>query len=132
LALIDETTPSGHGAGALPSVRRGGQAAPDGVRFGDWPPPSGNGNDSQRTDQYGSVRAMSIGVSVFLIALGAIFAFALRFNSRYIDLPVVGYVLMAAGAIGIVVTLLLRQRRRVRISEDGRTVEEIDPPTDGL
>jgi hypothetical protein len=75
---------------------------------------------------------MSIGVSVFLIALGAIFAFALKFDSRLVDLNVVGYVLMAAGVIGLAVTLMLRQRRRIRITQDGRTVDEVEGPPDAL
>ncbi len=74
---------------------------------------------------------MSIGVSVFLIAVGAIFAFALKFDLAYIDLKVIGYVLMAAGVIGLVVIFSLRQRRRVRVTQDGR-VEEIDGPTNGV
>ena len=73
---------------------------------------------------------MSIGVSVFLIALGAIFAFALRFESSLFDLRVIGYVLMGAGVIGLVVTLLLR-RRRVRVVENGRTVvDEVESGTE--
>ena len=75
---------------------------------------------------------MSIGVSVFLIAVGAIFAFALKFDSRLVDLNVVGYVLMAAGVIGLAVTLMLRQRRRIRITQDGRTVDEVEGPPDAL
>lgn len=74
---------------------------------------------------------MSIGVSIFLIALGAIFAFALKFDSAYLDLNVIGYVLMAAGVIGLVVTLMLRQRRRVRLTQDGRVVEDADGPVEG-
>jgi hypothetical protein len=75
---------------------------------------------------------MSIGVSVFLIALGAIIAFALNVKSKVIDLQVVGWVLMAAGAIGLVVTLMMWQRRRsVRVVENGRerTIDEIESPS---
>jgi hypothetical protein len=69
---------------------------------------------------------MSIGVSVFLIALGAIFSFAITADSLFgfLDLDVLGYILMAAGAIGLVVTLYLRQRKRVRVLKNGKTVEE--------
>lgn len=74
---------------------------------------------------------MSIGVSVFLIALGAIFAFALKFESSLFDLNVVGYVLMAAGAIGLTLTLLVRRRRSVRVIENGRTiVDEVESGPD--
>jgi hypothetical protein len=68
---------------------------------------------------------MSIGVSVFLIALGAIFSFAITADSLgFLDLDVLGYILMAAGVIGLAATLYLRQRKRVRVLKNGKTVEE--------
>jgi hypothetical protein len=69
---------------------------------------------------------MSIGVSVFLIALGAIFSFAITANNLFgfLDLDVLGYILMAAGVIGLLATLYLRQRKRVRVLKNGKTVEE--------
>jgi hypothetical protein len=48
---------------------------------------------------------MGIGASVFLIALGAILAFAVDFAVSGLDLTAVGYILMIAGAIGLVVAL---------------------------
>ena len=48
---------------------------------------------------------MGIGVSVFLIAVGAILAFAVDYAVSGIDLATVGYILMVAGAIGLVVAL---------------------------
>jgi Domain of unknown function (DUF6458) len=70
-------------------------------------------------------RAMSIGVSVFLIALGAIFSFAITADSvGFLDLNVLGYILMAAGVIGIAATLILRQRKRTRVLRNGETIEE--------
>lgn len=68
---------------------------------------------------------MSIGVSVFLIALGAIFSFAVTADSvGFLDLDVLGYILMAAGVIGLAASLILRQRRRVRVLKNGKTIEE--------
>jgi hypothetical protein len=68
---------------------------------------------------------MSIGVSVFLIAFGAIVAFAITSDSLgFLDLNILGYILMAAGAIGLVATLVLRQRKRVRVLKNGKTIEE--------
>ncbi len=68
---------------------------------------------------------MSIGVSVFLIALGAIFSFAITADSLgFLNLDVLGYILMAAGVIGLAATLYLRQRKRVRVLKNGKTVEE--------
>ena len=50
---------------------------------------------------------MGIGVSVFLIAVGAILAFAVNVQAAGIDLDTVGLILMAAGVIGLVATLFL-------------------------
>jgi Domain of unknown function (DUF6458) len=68
---------------------------------------------------------MSIGVSVFLIAFGAIISFAITSDSvGFLNLDVLGYILMAAGVIGLAATIVLRQRRRVRVLKNGKTVEE--------
>ena len=48
---------------------------------------------------------MGIGVSVFLIAIGAILAFAVNVAVSGLDLSMVGWILMAAGAIGLLVAL---------------------------
>ena len=48
---------------------------------------------------------MGIGVSVFLIAVGAILAFAVDYAFSGIDIATIGVILMVAGAIGLVVAL---------------------------
>ena len=48
---------------------------------------------------------MGIGVSVFLIAVGAILAFAVNVAVSGLDLSTVGWILMAAGTIGLLVAL---------------------------
>ena len=48
---------------------------------------------------------MGIGVSVFLIAIGAILAFAVNVAVSGLDLAAVGWILMAAGTIGLIVAL---------------------------
>ncbi|MEU4294487.1 DUF6458 family protein [Kribbella sp. NPDC026596] len=55
---------------------------------------------------------MGIGVSVFLLAVGGVLAFAVTDRLSGVDLTVVGYVLMGAGAIGIVVALMLANQSR--------------------
>lgn len=50
---------------------------------------------------------MGIGVSVFLIAVGAILAFAVDVQTTGIDLSTVGWILMVVGGIGLATTLLL-------------------------
>ncbi|GAA1849188.1 hypothetical protein GCM10009687_14270 [Asanoa iriomotensis] len=55
---------------------------------------------------------MGIGGSIFLIAVGAIFAFALDVNVGWLDLDVVGWVLMLAGVVGLILTTWWWQSRR--------------------
>lgn len=54
---------------------------------------------------------MGIGVGIFLVALGAVLAFAVTDAISGVDLTVVGYILMAAGLAGIVIGLLMNQQR---------------------
>lgn len=49
---------------------------------------------------------MGIGVSVFLLALGAILAFAVEFDASGIDIDTVGIILMVVGALGLMLSLL--------------------------
>ena len=53
---------------------------------------------------------MGIGASVFLIALGAILAFAVTFDISGVSIDAVGVILMVAGALGLVASLLLSAR----------------------
>jgi hypothetical protein len=65
---------------------------------------------------------MGIGVSVFLIAAGAIMAFAVEVeNSNGFDINTIGVILMIAGAIGLVFTALIwgpRTRSTTVVEED--------------
>lgn len=62
---------------------------------------------------------MGIGVSVFLIAVGAILTFAVHAAVSGVSIPVVGVILMVAGAIGLIVTLtVFAPRRRTSITEE--------------
>ncbi|GAB3148037.1 hypothetical protein GCM10027290_32160 [Micromonospora sonneratiae] len=78
---------------------------------------------------------MGIGGSIFLIALGAIFAFAVEFELGWLDLSVVGWVLMIAGVVGLIMTTWFWNRRRTVVTtpvnqrptvptQDARVVEE--------
>lgn len=55
---------------------------------------------------------MGIGGSIFLIAVGAIFAFAIHSNLGWLDLNVVGWVLMLVGLAGLIFTTWFWQNRR--------------------
>src|SRR5215218_6125956 len=63
---------------------------------------------------------MGIGVSIFLIALGAILTFATDVSVSGLDLDVVGIVLMLVGALGLVMTMLVWGPRRRRAAPAGR------------
>ena len=50
---------------------------------------------------------MGIGVSVFLLAVGAILTFALEREAEGINLDMVGIILMVVGIIGLLFTMLV-------------------------
>jgi dipeptide/tripeptide permease len=66
---------------------------------------------------------MGIGASVFMLAIGAIITFAFNIRVGWLDLDVVGWVLMAAGALGLILTLTVFNKSR-------RTVTRTASPTD--
>jgi len=72
---------------------------------------------------------MGIGGSIFLIALGAIFAFAVEFNLGWLDIEVVGWVLMLAGVFGLILTLWFWQNRRRAVVQRPTTIIQ-DQPSD--
>jgi hypothetical protein len=66
---------------------------------------------------------MGIGVSVFLIAAGAIMTFAIEVESTEgININTIGIILMVVGAVGLVMTALVFGPRR-RAMEGGTVVE---------
>ena len=62
---------------------------------------------------------MTIGASIFLIAVGAILRFAVADTVEGVALGTVGVILMVAGAIGLLATLLLQAgQRRTRVTHE--------------
>jgi hypothetical protein len=55
---------------------------------------------------------MGIGGSIFLLAVGAILAFAVNADISGIDINIIGWILMAAGLVGLVITLWYWNSRR--------------------
>jgi hypothetical protein len=49
---------------------------------------------------------MGIGVSVFLVAVGAILTFAVEVEAQGVNINTVGVILMIVGAIGLLASLL--------------------------
>jgi hypothetical protein len=60
---------------------------------------------------------MGIGASVFMLAVGAIITFAFNIRVGWLDLDIVGWVLMGAGALGLIMALSIFNRRRTTVVE---------------
>ena len=69
---------------------------------------------------------MGIGLSIFLLALGAILAFAVNVTLSGIDINVIGIILMACGALGLVLTMLMLNRDRPGVVTEERVVRDRD------
>ena len=65
---------------------------------------------------------MGIGVSVFLLAVGAILAFAVDLTVQGLDLDTVGVILMVVGAIGLLVSLIFMSSLTPYGRDRGETV----------
>jgi hypothetical protein len=51
---------------------------------------------------------MGLGVSLFLIAIGAILAFAVDASVSGVDIQAVGWILLAVGAAGALISMIFR------------------------
>lgn len=58
---------------------------------------------------------MPLGTSIFLIAVGAIIRYALTFHVSGVSRPVIGLILIIAGIVGIVLSLLSMATARGRV-----------------
>ncbi len=71
---------------------------------------------------------MATGSSIFLIAIGAILTFAIDTEVSGVDISTVGIILMVAGVLGVLVSLLWLDRAtaprgETRVVEETRTRE---------
>lgn len=55
---------------------------------------------------------MSIGAGIVLFVIGAILAFAVNVQVEWVNLQMIGYILMGAGALVFLLGLVLLARRR--------------------
>ena len=73
---------------------------------------------------------MGIGIGIFLLAVGAVLAFAVDASVSGIDIQTVGVILMIVGALGILLDLILFAPRRRAVVDDApvgrQTVVERD------
>ncbi|GAA1950429.1 DUF6458 family protein [Microbacterium deminutum] len=67
---------------------------------------------------------MSIGAGIVLFAIGAILAFAVNVQLDWVNLDMIGYILMAAGAVVFILGLVLMMRRR---QSESVTRTAVDP-----
>ena len=69
---------------------------------------------------------MGIGMSLFLIAVGAVLRWAVTLSVAGVKLEVVGLILMIVGAVGLVVALIrmsaIARRRRAVVYSDPRSL----------
>jgi hypothetical protein len=70
---------------------------------------------------------MSIGAGIVLFAIGAILAFALNVQVDWVNLDMIGYILMGAGVVIFLVGIVLMMRRR---RSDVVTHTAVDPAGD--
>ena len=63
---------------------------------------------------------MTIGASIFLIALGAILYFAVTADVAGIDIQTVGLILMIVGIVGLLISLFLMSQARTRTAPVAR------------
>jgi Na+/proline symporter len=71
---------------------------------------------------------MSFGGSIFLIAVGLVLALAVNISVSGVDLQLVGWILAAVGALGLLVSLALYWRRRAVVTEPPPVAADDYPP----
>ena len=74
---------------------------------------------------------MGIGAAIFMMAVGAIITFALEIRVGWLDLDVVGWVLMVAGAVALILTMTVWSSRRRTVTSSAPVTERrvVEQPT---
>jgi len=73
---------------------------------------------------------MGLGVGIFLIAVGAVLTFAVNVHTNGVNLDTIGWILMAVGAAGVLLSLIFwstwagpgyfgSSRRRTTVVDEG-------------
>ncbi len=70
---------------------------------------------------------MRIGSSIALIAIGAILAFAVADVVDFVDLTLIGWILMGVGVLGLIISIVMAAPRRDHRVTESRQVQ--DPST---
>jgi hypothetical protein len=66
---------------------------------------------------------MGIGTGIFLFVVGAILAFAVNITVSWINLDLVGYLLMGAGVVVFLISLVMVMRKRSSVSTTRTAVD---------
>ncbi|MET4781634.1 DUF6458 family protein [Glaciihabitans sp. UYNi722] len=66
---------------------------------------------------------MGIGTGIFLFVVGAILTFAVNVDVPWINLDIVGYLLMGAGVLVFLISLIMMLRRRQTVSTTRTAVD---------
>ncbi|CAN5336852.1 hypothetical protein BH09ACT1_BH09ACT1_13090 [soil metagenome] len=69
---------------------------------------------------------MSLGSGIVLFVIGAILAFAVNVQVAWLDLHLVGYILMIAGILGIILGIVLITRRRQTTATTRSAVDPVN------
>lgn len=72
---------------------------------------------------------MSFGISLFMIAVGAVLAFAVNYQVSGIDVAAIGWILMAVGALGVLMYFLFLATFAPFYRGDVSRTEIIERPT---
>lgn len=70
---------------------------------------------------------MGIGAGVVLIAIGLILALAVHVTVAGLDIQVIGWILVAAGALGLLLSFAFFRPRRRRVTVVDRVADPEDP-----
>lgn len=68
---------------------------------------------------------MRFGPGIFLLVVGAILAFAVKDSIDAVDLTLVGYIMMGAGALGIILGVAMANRKQTATSTTRSAVDPV-------
>lgn len=69
---------------------------------------------------------MSIGTGVVLFVIGAILAFAVNVDVEWVNLDLIGYILMGAGVVVFLIGIILLVRKRQSVSTTRTSVDPVN------
>ncbi len=72
-------------------------------------------------------RVAGVGTSIVLLAVGAVLAFAVTVETDGFNVNTIGWILMAVGALGLIVSLIIGTARSAGVSDRSTTVIEREP-----